>query len=193
MKKLKQTVQALIHINDVEWKNAKSIFKIRNYKKGDLILYPNKICNVNHYVLDGIVRSYLLNEFSIDTTIELHVNDEDYYHNPFFGDFVSYATQKEGEILCEALTDCTIAISKFNDIEKLYASNIKWMKFGKIMAEMQIVKLVESKRWATLSAKERFKHIKKNKLLYTKLLPDYHLASLIGITPQSLSRIKKEL
>lgn len=193
MEKLKEMMKSLIDINDEEWEIAKSIFQFKNFKKGELIIYPNEICKNNYYILNGIVRSYVYNEEGKEHTLALHVNTEKDYFDPFFGDFVSYTTQSIGEVTSEAVSDCRVAFASFKDIEVFYDTNIMWMKFGKIMAENYIVKLVESKRWSMLNATERFSYIEKYKPIYLDILPDYQLASLIGITPQSLSRIKKDI
>jgi len=193
MEKLRAYSNALIELNDKEWHDSTKFYKLKHFKKGESIRDAGEVCNQAYYLSNGSARTYILTPDGKDITLMVHVNNDTTFLDPFLGDFISYITQSEGELFCEALEDCSVYITDYANIEALYESDIRWMRVGKLLAEEQLVKLVERKKWSRLDAKERYAYIQKYTPVYEELLPDYHLASLLGITPQSLSRIKREM
>jgi len=82
----------------------------------------------------------------------------------------------------------------FSELNRLFESSFKWMKLGKGIFEEQVVLLMERKKMMkNLTAKERYLVMQKVAPIYEELLPDYQFASVLGIAPQSLSRIKREM
>jgi hypothetical protein len=68
------------------------------------------------------------------------------------------------------------------------------MKLGKIISDSQIVTLIErTKMMSRLTAKEKYLLMQNVAPMYERVLPDYQFATVLGITPQSLSRIKREM
>jgi len=191
MKKLRAYSNALIELNDEEWHDATKFYKLKHFKKGESIRDAGEVCNQAYYLSKGSARTYILTHEGKDITLMVHVNKGKHFLEPFLGDFISYITQSEGEMFCEALEDCSVYITDYGNIEALYESDIRWMRVGKLLAEEQLVKLVERKKWSRLDAKQRYTYIQKHRAIYETVLPDYHLASLLGITPQSFSRIKR--
>jgi len=191
MEKLRTYSKALIELTDEEWHDSTKFYKLKYFKKGESIREAGEVCTQAYYLSNGSARTYLLTPDGKDITLMVHVNKDATFLDPFLGDFISYITQSEGKLFCEALEDCAVYISDYSNIEALYESDIRWMRVGKLLAEEQIIKLVERKKWSRLDAKERYAYIQKHTPIYEELLPDYHLASFLGITPQSLSRIKK--
>jgi CRP-like cAMP-binding protein len=190
MKKLRAYSEPMIQLNDEEWRESTKFYTLHTFQKGESIRTAGEVCNQAYYLSKGAVRSYMITDEGKEKTLMVHVNKKDAFLDPFFGDFISYITQTEGEFFCEALEPCEVYITDYKNIENLYNSDIRWMRVGKLLAEEQLVKLVERKKWSTLDATKRYEYIQKNKPLYEELLPDYQLASLLNITPQSLSRIK---
>jgi hypothetical protein len=84
--------------------------------------------------------------------------------------------------------------AKFSELNKLFEKSLDWMRFGKSIFEEQVVLFMQRKKMMkNLTAKERYLVMKEVAPFYEELLPDYQYATVIGIAPQSLSRIKREL
>jgi len=75
-------------------------------------------------------------------------------------------------------------------LEKLYETNIKYMKFAKLNVEQAMIKMANLSIYYNMSVSDKYKYIKEHKSFYIDILPDYQLATVLGITPQSLSRLK---
>ncbi|RUM65750.1 MAG: hypothetical protein DSZ05_05495 [Sulfurospirillum sp.] len=92
------------------------------------------------------------------------------------------------------MDDCIIYEAKLSQIDALYASDIKWMSLGKKISDEYIVKIGQNAQMLRqLTAKEKYILMKEIEPLYEEVLADYQYATLLGITAQSLSRIKRDL
>ena len=194
MKFLKQYIKDKIEINDEEWEKIASLFTKKTYAKGEEIFSAGEIHKKVYYVSEGILRMYMIDTEGKDITWSLNYHKDNQVLDPFSGDFVSYLSKKESDLFCETLCDTVLYISDFKALDTLYESSLKWMKLGKIISDTQIVTLVErTKMMHRLTAKEKYLLMQKVAPIYEKVLPDYQFATVLGITPQSLSRIKKDM
>ena len=194
MKFLRAYIEEKIEINDDEWERVASLFTKKVYAKGTEIFSAGEIHENIYYVSEGIFRMYMIDTEGKDIIWGLNYHQQDEVLDPFSADYVSYLTQRESDIFCEALCDCVVYVVKFEDLDRLYESGLKWMKLGKIISDSQIVTLIErTKMMSRLTSKEKYLLMQNVAPMYERVLPDYQFATVLGITPQSLSRIKREM
>ena len=194
MEFLRAYIEDKIEINDEEWERVASLFRKKVYAKGTEIFRAGEIHKHIYYVSEGIFRMYMIDTEGKDITWALNYHQENEVMDPFAADYVSFLTQQESDIFCEALCDSVVYIVKFKDLDRLYESGLKWMKLGKIISDSQIVTLIErTKMMSRLTAKEKYLLMQNVAPMYEKVLPNYQFATVLGITPQSLSRIKREM
>ena len=194
MNYLRQYIEEKIDIDESEWKMIASLFTRKEYAKGEEILSAGEVCQKVYYVSSGITRMYSINTEGKDLTFALNYNQNAYVLDPFAGDYVSYLTQTESDLFCEALCDCVVYEADFLALDKLYASELKWMTLSKRISDMQLITLYQRmKMMSRLTAKEKYELMKKIAPVYEEVLPDYQFATVLGIAPQSLSRIKSQL
>ncbi|MBP2833798.1 Crp/Fnr family transcriptional regulator [Aquimarina sp. U1-2] len=139
------------------------------------------------FLNNGIVRAFRI------------INGEDYTFffftkQNFAVDYQSYLTGEKSPLFFESLTDVEYVEFTKESIEKIYQTIPSFEKVGRIMSEN-----------AYLSATERLKQFQAELLevRYEKLMerdpelfqqiPQYHIASYLGVKPQSLSRIRARL
>jgi CRP-like cAMP-binding protein len=193
-KKYKNFIDKYISFNTVEWTLLKSKLKIAHFKKGEIIHYAGDVCTKMMFVNNGLARAYLLDEKGKDFTWSIFFNDENAgMTNLFIVDYDSFIHQSPSKISIEILEDCEVVISNYNDIQFLYNHLKKGERFGRVMSQEAYSYLhnyfIDRQ---THSAKERYDDfIHKTPYLLDKV-PQYQIASLLGITPQHLSRLKKE-
>jgi len=196
MKFFKQYIEEKIKlkISDEEWENEFSFFKKETYSKGQELISAGEISDTFYYISCGTVRTYTIDTQGKEQTWALHINNQTIKLDVFIGDYHSFYTKSESDFFAEALCDIVVYKADLNTLNKLFESSFKWMKLGKSIFEEQVVLFMERKKMMkNLTAKERYLMIKKVAPIYEEILPDYQFASVIGIAPQSLSRIKREL
>jgi len=195
MQTLREFVDTKIGVNDEEWGLLKPSIKTKHYKKGEKINFKDNIWTDIIYINSGLIRSYIITDTGKDFTRQLYFNtDESHTTNLFVIDLTSMLTQSPSNRGFEVLADSEVLVFSKENLHSLYNGYKKWEHIGRIMAELAYINM-DSYYYnlLTKNAKERYEHLKKTMSGLIKNTPQYHIASYLGITPVSLSRIKKEL
>jgi len=192
--KYKRFIEKHTSLNFIEWSIIKSKLEMLHFKKGDIIHNigdtPSKLLFIN----SGLARSYLISEKGKDNTWLLYFNDENsHVVNYFVVDYDAFIHQTPSQLEIEALEDCEIIATAYKDVEFIYNNTKKGDRFGRLMAQEAygfLHNYTVSRQ--TKSAKERFVEFIETMPHLLDKVPQYHTASYLGITPQHLSRLKKE-
>lgn len=193
-KKYKQFLDNHISFNIIEWTLFKSKLKISHHKKGEIIHYAGYICNKLMFINSGIIRTYIIDDKGKDHTWGICFNSEkSEMINVYVVDYESFVNQSPSKMSFEVLEDCELFSVSYSDVQFLYNHSKKGERLGRLMAELAYSHthnlLIDR---LTKTASQRFKEfIDKTPYLLDKV-PQYHIVTYLGITPQSLSRLKKE-
>jgi len=113
--------------------------------------------------------------------------------NLFVVDFESFTNQTESQLEIVALEDCEVVALEFRDIEYVYSNTKKGNQFGRLMPQEAYSYLHNlTIQRQVLTATQRFEHFMSQTPHLLDKVPQYHIATLLDITPQHLSRLKKE-
>lgn len=152
------------------------------------------LCNVGEeskyvfFIVSGIVRTSTETEKGKIFTRELYTN------NQFCGPMSDMIKNKPSSYLYETLTDCEIIRSEHKEVQKLYDEHPDLMRFEIKMLEFTYIKMEKTIiSLGTKDAKERYLSLLNRIEGIEYLIPQYQIASYLGITPIQLSRIRKGL
>lgn len=112
----------------------------------------------------------------------------------FMVDFQSFLTQKPSHYYWQAMEDSTVLAFAFKDVQRLYASSSSWQKFGRLVAErvyLQLNERVEMLQF--MSPEQRYVYLLETRPELFNQISQFHMASYLGIKPESLSRLRKRL
>jgi len=195
LKKFKEYIHTLISINDNEWLVLNDILRVRHYKKGDIITHKDNIWTETMYIHSGIIRSYIINKEGKDFTRQLYFNtEESHIGNLFVVDFTSFLTRSPSYRSFEVLEDSEVVTFSRKDIYTLYDTSKTWGKLGRYVAEQAYLDIEKyNYNLLTKTTKERYLYLTKIMAGLIEKVPHYYIASLLGITPVTLSRIKREI
>ena len=161
-------------------------FKTRRVKKGQLILKRGQIAYQYFYINSGALR-FFFGEFEEQLTAWLVFQGE------FFTEISSLNPQKPTRFNIEAIENTELIYIDMADMEKLYKQFPSWQEFGRITWEAMAVRMIDQiLNFQTLSAEERYLHLISNSKV-GQTVPVKQIASYLGITPNALSRIRKNL
>lgn len=161
--------------------------EIIQYKKDEIILREEQIENFIYFIFQGIVV-HLINKDG--NVICKNFNLE----NTYFSSYSSFITRKPSAYSTIAIKNCVVERIHYNSIQEAYKISIEHQKNGRLMAESLFVE--ESDRtlsFITKSAEERYIELIENKPEFVQQVPLKYLASYLGITAYSLSRIRKKI
>ena len=165
----------------------KEIIKEKNLVKGEQILTDNSIKKEHVFVASGCLRSFFKTEDGKEHTIQFAIK------NWWISDYITLYTDNKSVVTIESLTHSKVLIIDNSKVEKFYQKfpqfeTIQRKNFEKRISALQkrILSLL------ALSATEKYNQFIKEYTEFEKIIPNYQIASYLGITPQSLSRIRKE-
>src|SRR4030095_9524152 len=106
----------------------------------------------------------------------------------------SFITQKPSDVQIVALTDCQLQAIQYDDLQSAYKTSFLANKLGRLLTEqIYIRKTQREKDFLTKSAEERYKDLISQRSELIQLIPINKIAKYLGIHPESLSRIRKEI
>ena len=159
---------------------------MRSCKKGTVLLSEGTIAKECFFILQGCVMSYYLVDGEVKVT---EFFTESHPITP-----VSYTTKKPSEYYLECMEDCVISIGTpessaelMRKLPRLAALGSKFMEDQLANQRMKYDELVK------LSPEERYQNLQKTSPDLLSRVPQYHIASYLGIKPETLSRIRKRL
>ena len=153
-------------------------------QKKDFLSKEGNVCSFIGFVESGILRSYIHkeeNEFNIDF----------YLPGSFVSSYTSFITRLPANTNIQALSDATVYSISYTDYINLLNSSVEWYVMGKYIADTLFMK--KCKREKSLlkdTAEERYKLLVETYPEIEQLVAQYHIASYLGIKPESLSRMK---
>ncbi len=165
-----------------------SIVRTTNVKRRQFIVQPNFICSHQTYVLIGAFRAYFINDDGIDHTIQFAIEDW------FISDFNSYIHQTPASLFVEALEDSIVQQIAFSDVEWLCNNNPKFERFFRLVAQKSFA-FSQRRVLSNLgkSAEERYVEFVSLYPSIVRRVPQYALASYLGMSAEFLSKIRKKL
>jgi len=179
----KQTISISSEIEN----KLSEVIKEKTFVKGEIILSDNSIKKEHIFVASGCLRSFYKTENGKEYTIQFAIN------NWWISDYMTLYSDAKSSISIESLTPSKVFILDKNNVDKLYKEHPAFEAFQRKNFEKRIAIL--QKRilsLLTLSASEKYDQFLKDYSDFEKIIPNYQIASYLGITPQSLSRIRKE-
>lgn len=165
-----------------------SAFSFHQWKKGDLILKSGNVSDQYIFLQLGCIRSFLFDVHGNEVTLE-------FYMAPGFvfeaGSFFSRTPSIEN---MEALTDVEGWVLSFEDLNRLFHQHMAFREFGRSI----LVKGFSAYKNRTLSmltttAEQRYEYLLSTRPALFQIVPLKYIASYLGITDSSLSRIRKSM
>lgn len=113
--------------------------------------------------------------------------------NEYLAQYDSFLTRTPSTGNVDALEDCELINLSYDDIQDLYQSYPVYERFGRKIAEMLFIMISsQTNRLLTLTPEERYQQLQEQQSYILQRVPQYMIASYIGITPEHLSRIRKK-
>ncbi|WP_051359609.1 Crp/Fnr family transcriptional regulator [Adhaeribacter aquaticus] len=184
--KLKETFDPYFNAPIEAWKNLADLGEIISFKKNQIIKGSNEIAKHGYFLISGSCGLFVWKENSF-VCLDL------FLENNFFADDVSLNSGEPSLIEIVALEKCSVlSISKTN-IELLKQTSMG-NKLFLIGAENDyVLKQKQYLESLTKSAEARYLDLLNNRPELLKRIHQKHIASYLGITKQSLSRIRKKI
>ena len=178
-------VQTKVDLAEDELQELLAAFKLKKIKRKQFIIQPDFVASHRSYVLQGAMRSYVIDRNGIDHTIQLAVEDW------WVSDYNSYIYQKPATMFVVALEDSSLLQIDYTTEQQLKKANHKFETFFRIVAERTAAyhqrRIISS---LTRTAEERYNDFLETYPNVAQRVPQYALASYLGMTTEFLSKIR---
>ena len=164
-----------------------SISKERTFSKGEILIRQGQSVNRIFFVTDGCLRSFCIDKRGKEHTLQFGVK------NWWISDYIAIHNNESATLTVECLKEATVIEFDAQKLNSIYTSFPEYEPFQRNLLERHVVSLHKRiLNQLQLTASERYK-------LFLEQYPDieqytrnYHIASYLGVTTESLSRIRKE-
>jgi CRP-like cAMP-binding protein len=182
-----KNLQAISNLPDTEWKFFKSLYQIRQYERGEYFLLAGNFSLDFGFVDKGLVRYFY-------TTFEGEEFNQTFkVENELVMSFTSILVGEPSNFSIQALEETSIHVTDYRNIQELYKRHPAWQELGRKIAEDNfIVKTKREEQLLLYSAQDRYKNFCKNFPHLLDRLSQVHIASFLGISPETLTRVIKK-
>jgi len=180
-------IQRFITLTDDERRYLSSILRTTTVRKKQYIVQPEFVCRYRSYVFSGSLRSYFVDHNGQEHTISLVIEDW------WISDFYSYLYQTPATLFVESLEESTLLQLEYHAEEQLLERYPKFEKYFRILASRSVATL--QKRMLSnlsLTAEQRYDEFLTKYPAIAARVPQYALASFLGITTEFLSKIRSD-
>jgi CRP-like cAMP-binding protein len=185
---IRKNIERHIQLSDAEFNYFTSLLHTKRLRKKQFLLEEGGVCNHECFVNSGCLRMYKLNEKGQEHIIQFAVTDW------WICDQYSFLTSEPSEYFIDALEESEVLLIEKTRLEQLYVRVPMFERFFRIAFQNSYVAL-QRRIMAGLSqtAEEKYLNFIKRYPALEQKMPQHQIASYLGITPESLSRIRKQL
>lgn len=177
----------LLNISDVEWDSLTKNIEYKEYKKGTILTNLNKVEDSLYILLSGYVRFYFKangNEFTIT-----YVEPSNIMNN-----LESFIKQEPSKFIIEAATDIHLFKMSHEYIMDSFEKSHTAERLGRIFVEIGLIRRFNKEvAMQSKNAKERYMDLLHDHPKLVKNIKQKDIAAFICITPESFSRLKKQI
>jgi CRP-like cAMP-binding protein len=185
---LHSNFQKRIDLTDEEFDRCVTFFVPKKVRKKQFILQEREVCKHIAFVTSGCLRSYTVDSNGEEHIIQFAIEDW------WISDLQSFLSGKPTTYGIDALEDSELLLLEKEARDKMLESVPKLERYFRLLQEANYVAMHHRIEGSlSSSAEERYLDFIKTYPTLIQRVPQGQIASYLGITPQSLSRIRKEL
>lgn len=185
--KLLKLMESLVSVTESDRLLIESLFKPLSFSKHTEIAKQGQIARYLYFINAGYVRVFAVEE-GVDVTTHLNCPPG------FITSFNSFNRQTPAPNQVECVTDAELLAITRPDLDRLYAHSAPMAEFGRLIFELSIAYNEQrTKDLVSLTAGQRYLKLLHQHPDIVQNVPLQYIASFIGIKPESLSRIRRQI
>ncbi len=182
--KIKQAIDRFQHLEETEWEEFSEKLELKKIKKDDFLIREGQVENHIYFINKGATRNFFIKDGK-DYTVDFQFTDE------FVTAYYSLITREPSSVFIELLEDSELVAISVKFLNEFYARYHNGEKIGRLIAEYQYIKRLRKEMdLLSLTAEERYAGLMQRNPALIQNISVKHLASYLGIQPESLSRIR---
>jgi CRP/FNR family transcriptional regulator, anaerobic regulatory protein len=183
-----QAISQKVQLANEDIELCKKYFEAVSFAKNEIIEEQNKIPEYLYFIVSGFMRLFYYDDNGDEVTTQIN------HSNNFTASYMRFIHGIKAKENVECITDCSLLrISKPN-LRTLIDTSDNFKVFSLMIFE-QAITIAENRAddLATLSAEQRYKKLLQQKPEILQNVPIQYIASYLGMKPESLSRIRRQI
>ena len=177
----------IVPFSDKDWFLFSKHLVYKEFEKNEILLRAGEIENFMYFLVDGVTRIF---QFKNDIEYTLRFN----FPIVPFNSYASFISRTPSLVNVEALTDVKVLRISYSNMQNLYEESKMAERLGRRLIELLYVQReIKELQMHSKTAEDYYNELVKSNEELTEQIPQKHIASYLGITPESLSRIKRKL
>lgn len=185
--KLKSYAEKFASFSEADWLIITPCFQPFHLNKNDYLIQAGGVCNYVYFINSGGLRMFYL-EGGKDITRFFT------FENRFASALTSFLTRQPSLENIQALEDTELLRLSYGDLQRLYREVPAWQELGrKILEAAYVISTHRIEALICLDATQRYLNLLETFPDIFQRVPQYHIASYLGVEPETLSRIRRKL
>ena len=184
---MKQRIAELVDLDQDELSLFSSKLQPRHLKKKEHFIREGERCHHIAFVASGLMYYYLSDEGESKV-------GQFFFEGQWVADYYSFITQNPSQTNIKALEDTRLLMISYEDLQHLYTKLPKFERLGRLFVERVYVSAHQrNNSFLAESPETRYINLVNERPKVVERVPQYLIASYLGIKPESLSRIRKKI
>lgn len=186
-KNIRKKVLSYTHVDHPHLEDALRFYDVITVEKGERLVSEGDTVDYFYYLDSGCISYYKMEEGE-PTVLEFYTQDV------FFTDLIAYVKGVPSQCYLEALEPSVILAVRKDKAEKSFDASHQLERFGRLSMQEAFLKMFHRvDRTNNKSNEERYLRILQKRPDLLQRVPQYLIASYLGITPVGLSKLRKRL
>ncbi len=185
MQEVRAFIEKFVKTSEEEWTAFQKKLRYKEFDSDEFFLKEGQVCKHAVFIEDGAFRFSKVNNGTELVTAFFFTGD-------FLSDYESFLTQSPSKYYVQALKKSNVYLISKKDLNELYSNYPTFERLGRLFAERLF--LIMNKRLDTFlyeTPEARYAELVNRNSKLLQEVPQYMIASYLGVKPESLSRIRK--
>ncbi|MCP4911673.1 MAG: Crp/Fnr family transcriptional regulator [Oligoflexia bacterium] len=171
-----------------QWEKLVSVLTPRKVEKGEILLKAGEVANEAAFILRGGVRMYYVDEDGNES------NHAFRFENQVMAGYPSLLSKLPSRYYIQAIEEGDLLTINYEKFLKFYDEHQCWERLSRVVAELNYLEKTEREYHFLMSdAAQRYMSLVETQPEIIKRVPQYQLASFLGVTASALNRVIKKL
>lgn len=177
-----------VAIPEGQYEQFLELWELKKFKKNDFIQRAGEIPKFSIFVLKGCLRQYLVNEKGEECIV--YFAEERHW----VGDLPAMRSKTVSNYNFQAVEECELLMINAENWEEAFVK-FPWWTAGHLKGSQIWTAILQQRiaNWSTQTGEIRYLNLLKEKPGLFQRVPQHYIASYLGISPETLSRIRKKI